>query len=260
MARTRNEWPVRLLALAATAYSALGQAPGKPYEALQQALGLTDVQLWQIQQEKPLAVVNNSPVLAGAQTGFYPARRQAQTRDSLHPAMEDPRQMELLDETQRAKLTAIEKVLDRREMASQAISLGLMKASEWLGTALCHSRIEAARSELDLTEAQVAEFEAIEQAARQPVEQEIWQKMDEHLALLHSGSSEDSPAVVEVMAGIARLQKQFNEIKPPRDLAMAVLDDVQKAKLAEFESTLQLAREAIELRLFYPVRGEVLCN
>ena len=84
--------------------------------------------------------------------------------------------------------------------------------------------------------------------------------MDLHRALLNSGSTEDSPAVAEVMADIATLQKQFDAIKPPRDEALAVLDDSQKAQFAQFERALELAREAIDLRLFYPARGEVLCK
>lgn len=166
----------------------------------------------------------------------------------------------MLDETQRAKLAEIEKVLNRGSMATQAVVRGLMTAGDWPGMPLCPTRIEASRSELNLSDAQVAEFERIEQAARQPVEQQIWQKADLHRALLNSGSREDSPAVVEVMADIAKLQKQFDEIKPPREQVLAVLDDAQKAKLAEFQRALELVREAIELRLFYSVRGEVFCN
>jgi len=174
--------------------------------------------------------------------------------------MEEPRQTDLLDDTQRAKLAEIEKVLGRWEMAHQTVVLGLMKEDEWPGMPLCFSHFEAARSELDLTDVQIAEFERIEQAVRQPVEEEIRRKADYHRALLASGSREDSPAVVEVMADIAKLQRQFDEMKPPRDQGLAVLDDAQKAKLAEFGRTLELAREAIELRLFWAVRGEVLCN
>jgi Spy/CpxP family protein refolding chaperone len=249
---------VCLLACSALAFGVSAQAPGHGYEALQRALGLTDFQVWQLQQKRAPAAANHPPAVASAQRAA--ARRMAQSGDLPRgPAVEDPRQIELLDETQRTKLAGIEKVLDRWEMPRQAVALGLMTAGDWPGMGLCFSRIEAARSELDLTDAQVAEFERIQQAARQPVEQQIWQKMDEHRALLHSGSSEDSPAVVEVMAEITKLQKQLREIRPPRDEALAVLDETQKAKLAEFERTLELAREAIELRLFYAVLGVVDC-
>jgi hypothetical protein len=43
--------------------------------------------------------------------------------------------------------------------------------------------------------------------------------------------------------------RQAAEIGPRRDLALAVLDDAQKALFAEFETALELAREAIELGL-----------
>lgn len=241
------------------AFSASAQAPGERYEALQRALGLTDFQVWQLQQKRSPAAANHAPGLVSAQRSA--ASRPAQSRDLPRgPAIEDPRQMELLDQTQRAKLAEIEKILDRWEMASQTVALGLMKADDWPGMSLCSSRIETSRSELKITDAQVEEFERIEQAARQPVEQQIWQKMDLHVALLNSGSREDSPAVAEVMADIATLQKQFDGIKPPRDEALAVLDDSQRAQFAEFERALQLAREAIELRLFYAIGGEVFCN
>ncbi len=259
--RCAIEWSrrARLVACAAMAFSAFAQAPGQRFEALQQALGLTDFQVWQLQQKRPPAAANHPPGPVSAQRAL--ASRPVQSRDLPRgPAIEDPRQMELLDETQRARLAEIEKVLDRREMATQAVALGLMTADDWPGMRLCRSRIETSRSELNLTDAQVEEFERIEQAARQPVEEEIWQKADLHRALLNSGSRDDSPAVVEVMADIGTLQKQFDEMKPPRDEVLAMLDDSQKASMAEFQRALELAREAIDLRLFYPVRGEVLCK
>ena len=67
--------------------------------------------------------------------------------------------------------------------------------------------------------------------------------------------------------GLSEFQlSQFEELqrvgaRPSRDQSSAVLDDVQKAKLAEFENGLKLADEAIELALIpRPLKGEPLCH
>jgi hypothetical protein len=79
--------------------------------------------------------------------------------------------------------------------------------------------------------------------------------------VLNSGVSADSPTVVQLGSEENNLQAQIGKTRPPHDLALAVLDEAQKAKLAAFETGLQLAREAIELGLIpKPVMGEILCH
>jgi hypothetical protein len=78
--------------------------------------------------------------------------------------------------------------------------------------------------------------------------------------LLNSGASADSPEVVELGLETNELQARTNA-RPPREAVLAILDDDQKAKLAAFETELQVAREAIALGLIpAPVMYEILCH
>ena len=167
------------VAALAVALSLLGQESGKRYDALKQALGLSDAQLSQLQQKRP--------------TG--------------------------LDDSQRAKLAEIKKVWDRWDAAALAIEFGLIDEKQWTGGALCDFypiRSYAYAKELGLSDAQAQQLEQLRQA---------------------SGS------------------------RPRRDAARAVLDETQRAKLGELENQLQLASEAIDLRLIAaPARGEILCH
>jgi hypothetical protein len=164
------------------ALSVLGQESGNHYEALKQALGLSDAQLSQLQQRRPTA----------------------------------------LDDSQRTSLAAIRKVLDRWDAADLALGVGLIDEKLWPAGMLCpfsSVRAYAYAKELGLSDAQVAQLDQLGQTAR------------------------------------------ATHTVPPRDLALAVLDDTQKVKLAEFETALQVANEAIELGLILKRgRPEVLCH
>jgi len=92
---------------AAASLTVLAQVPSSRYEGLNHALGLTDSQVWQLQHRSHAAGI--------------------------------------LNDSQLAKLTAIERVLDRSAMASLAI---------------CYYPIRVYASELDLTDSQVERFRA----------------------------------------------------------------------------------------------------
>jgi hypothetical protein len=69
--------------------------------------------------------------------------------------------------------------------------------------------------------------------------------------------SADSPALVQLGSDIDKLHVLVNT-RPRHDLALAVLDAAQKAKLA---AALELASEAIEIGLNHaPLKGEILCH
>jgi hypothetical protein len=176
---------VKLCALAVLTVplSLLGQESGKRYDALKQALGLSDAQVSQLQQRTPL----------------------------------------VLDDAQRAKLPAIQKVWDRWDAVAFAIQLGLIDEKLWPGgsATLCFYPIRASAyaTELGLSESQLRQLDQLKEAAR----------------ATHS--------------------------RPPRDLALAVLDETQRGKVTAFETALQVANEAIELGLIpRPMHGEVLCH
>ena len=139
--------------------------------------------------------------------------------------MADSLRDRVLDRSQQAKLAAIENVLNRYHAASEAIVLGLISVRQWPGAPLCYYPIRTFASEFGLSDSQVRRFEQLEQSAR------------------------------DLLVG-----KQAADARPRRDLAVAILDDGQRAKLAEFETALQVLNEAIELGLIPdPPKGELLC-
>ena len=106
----------------------LSQESGSRFEALNQALGLSDAQMSQLQQRsKGLAA-----------TG-------------------------MLDDSQRAKLAEIRKVLDRWDAAAFAVELGLITNEQWPGGCLCASRVRGNpySTELGITDAQAQQIERI---------------------------------------------------------------------------------------------------
>jgi|HubBroStandDraft_1064217.scaffolds.fasta_scaffold05283_7 hypothetical protein len=265
MPTPRAVYPCRLganfgLLFGAAASTLLGQGSSKPYEALKDALRLSDYQVMQLQQRSLVAAAVNPPPTGSA------ARR---TTDSMSTTGWIDLQMQnanslrnqVLDDSQQSKLKEIEKVLDRWDAASLAITLGLIAPQRWPGISLCYYPIRSYASELSLSDSQILQLERLQQAARDPLYAQIAEKETHRVALLNSGSSADSAAVVHLISEISELGHQATETRPRRDLALATLDDTQKAKVAAFETALQLASEAIELGLI-PVqpKGEVLCH
>ncbi len=242
------------------ALAVLGQEPGNRYEALKQALGLSDAQLSQLQQMHAAPVARPAPIGGSARVPIYPqspaggfsGRRilPAQNEDSLR----------VLDDSQRTKLAEIKKVLDRWDAAELAIGFGLIREQQWPGGPQC-PRPSAYAAELGLSEFQIRQFDQLRDDAQEPLWAQIREKAAQRMALLDSGLSADSPAAAQLGSDIDKLQAQVVKTGPPHDLALAVLDGAQKAKLAEFETALQAASEAIELGLIpKPAMGEILCH
>ncbi len=115
-----------------------------------------------------------------------------------------------------------------------------------------------------LSDSQVRQLVQLKRAAREPLYAQIKEKEKRRSELLSSGISADSPAVVQLVSDISKLWEQVartSVTRPPRDLALAVLDEAQRAKVAAFETALQLASEAIDLGLIPDTtKGEVLCH
>jgi hypothetical protein len=238
---------------AAISFSALGQLSADRSEALKQVLGLSGSQMWQLQQRRPKMLAMNQTVPLDARRAIYRGSLQKQTADSLRD--------QVLNDSQRAKLAVIQKVLQNWHLASAAIVLGLISPQQWPGGTLCYYPIPTYSSELGLSGSQVRQFEQLQQAAREPLYAQIKEKENNRLELLNSGVSADSPIVVQLVSEIARLRNQVALASPRRDRALAILDDAQKAKLAAFETDLELASQAIELGLIpIPLKGEVLCH
>jgi len=208
------------------AWGVPGQESGDHYEALKQALGLSDAQVSRLQQRSPAA----------------------------------------LDDSQKSKLAVIRKTLDRWDAATVTIGLGLIREQQWPGSTQCMIyQIRAYASfayatELGITPSQIEQFEQIQRAAGEPLWAQVREKDRQRSELLHSGVSKDSPAVVQLGSDIDRLQAQATA-RPRHDLALAVLNAAQRTKLAAFETALQAASEAIDLGLILaPPKGEFLCH
>ncbi len=249
---------VKLCAVTALAVAliVLGQESGGRYDALKQALGLSDAQVSQLQQTPPKAIVRPAPT--GSAVAIYQAGRFSGMPRQLTPSEDSLR---VLDDAQRAKLAVIQKVLDRLGAATLAIEFGLISEQQWPGSAQCPVRYDAYAAEFGLSESQMRQLERLTQAAREPLWAQLRAYDMQRSEVLNSGVSADSPTVVQLGSEENNLQAQIGKTRPPHDLALAVLDEAQKAKLAAFETGLQLAREAIELGLIpKPVMGEILCH
>lgn len=128
----------------------------------------------------------------------------------------------VLDNTQRAILAEIEKPFADLSIRASAITMGLIDETKWGGPGLCPSTNRIIAEAYGLSDAQVREFNRIEYEARQ----------------------------------------QNIHARPRRDVALALLNQSELAKLAEYESNLELGSEAVELHLLAPppVNAEVLCH
>ncbi len=243
----------------AASLSALGQESGSRFAALKSALGLSDAQVSQLQQLPPPATAKPAPAGPGP-AAIYSAR----PRMPILPAQNEDA-LRILDDSQRDKLAAIQKLLDRWEGAV-TIGLGLIEERQWPGGVICviypirtYANLAYA-SELGLTPSQVDQFERIQMDAAAPLWAQVRDKDMQRTALLRSGVSADAPEMVHLGSDINKLQALVNA-RPRHDLALAVLDEPQKAKIAALETTLRAASEAIELNLIpAPRRGEPLCH
>ena len=188
------------------------------------AVRLTKMQMQQLRQEKPQSAIHNP----------------------------------ILDPSQRAKLAEIAEVLNRWRTASEAMVTGLISAGQWPGSSACLPYpMRAFPSEFGLSESQLRELERLQRVAEEPVWVEIREKVKAPSEL----SNPTSPAGVQLAGEISKLSQRLAATRPPRDLALGVLNDAQRAALAVFETAMKLAREAIELKLIpNPAVGEPLCQ
>jgi hypothetical protein len=216
---------VILAVMLSVAFTAPGQESGHRYDALKQALGLSDAQVSQLQQIPPRKMVRPTPSGSQGLVAIYPADRQSAGNFGRGPMQLPPNQdsLRVLDDRQRANLVVIQKVWDRWDAVAFAIQFGLIEEKLWPGGSgtLCYSPIRSNSyvAELRLSDFQIELFEQLQQVA------------------------------------------QGAHTKPRRDQALSVLDDAQRANLAAFETALQVANEAMELQLIpVPLHGEVLCH
>lgn len=178
--------------------------------------------------------------------------------------MSDSQDWQLTPE-QQYKLADISKVLDRFQISARAVALGLIDVRDWPTGWACwfpaRAPVSAFAGEFDLSATQTAQLEKAQGDLRQQNLDQLgamWKRLHE---LRDSGASDGSPKVLELNSEISKLQSQYWEIRPPRDLVLAMLTDTQRAKLAAFQSELELAREALELHLIrLPGLPEILCH
>jgi hypothetical protein len=236
----------RALLFAVAVLNVLAQQSGSLYQALQRALGLSDAQMSRLQQRSPALIAI----------------------DRRNPWESARLQESVLDDAQRAKLAVIQRTSARWDAAAATIGLGLISEQQWPGGVYCliyqvgaYSRFTYA-TELGLSESQIEQFEKIQRDASEPLWAQIRTKEAQAAELLNSGVSANSPAVLQLRSDASKLAALVNA-RPQHDLALAVLDDKQREKLAEFEATVEVAREAIELGLIPEPFGsgaEVLCH
>jgi hypothetical protein len=121
---------MRLLLILVAFVALLGQTSGLRFPALQQAIGISDLQLRQLEQACPTTPIAGYPRVPECTLRF------------LNPA-------------QRAKVSDIAQMANRRDAATEAVSLGLMRSEEWPFVHLCPHPIRAQGSVFGLTEDQI---------------------------------------------------------------------------------------------------------
>jgi hypothetical protein len=205
--------------------------------------------MWQLRQEKAAPVAAGGAA-AGRRPGI-PMTMPMDYSESLRQALQNP----ILDGSQQAKLAEIVKVLDRWDIASEAIVLGLIDVEQWQGSMGCFG-FGPHPSALGVSDLQRQELERI----HEPLKTALAEKGVQRLELrLISGLREDSAAILQIHAEIQELRAKWSH-DPLGSLSLAVLTDAQRAQLAAFELDLKLVREAIELKLIpAPPKGEPLC-
>lgn len=234
---------LRLGPVVATVFGlVVGQQPLGSFEAVRQALGLSDAQVAELQRN-------------------YPRYSRAGRERVVH-FPED------MDDAHRLRLSGIATVLERAGTATMAIDIGLIRQEQWPGGAhsMCHYPFSSYYSspylaDFGITQSQIQQLAALMRVAMEPLWPQVREKAMQRQSLLDSGVSVDSPAVVQLGSDVSSLQAQIST-RPPRDLILSVLSPAQKETLAEFEKELDLAREAIELGLIYDPQlyAEVSCR
>src|SRR5580704_9587811 len=113
----------------AASVSALGQGSGNGFTALKLALGLSDAQVSQLQQMPPPTIAK--PEAGGpGPTAIYSADRRLAGGFSSRIAIQATQNedaLRILDDSQRDKLTAIKKLLDRWDEAAVTVGLGFIE-------------------------------------------------------------------------------------------------------------------------------------
>jgi hypothetical protein len=222
-------------------------------QTLKDALGLTEMQIWQLRQAK-LAVSPPRTAALGRQPGVPTGTNNMEYSASVQGALQNP----ILDASQQAKLREIVNVLDRWRTASEAMAMGLISAAQWPGSSVCLPYpIRTFPTEFDVSDAQLEQWGRLQRAIQEPLWAQIREKAMARSELLDSKSQ----AGIQLDADLSKLNQQLAETRPPRDLLLAILNNAQKARVAVFEADLKLVREAIELKLIpRPEQGEALCQ
>jgi hypothetical protein len=204
-------------------------------------------------------------VLTGQQftDRYAPLIRALTLNDTQITQLQQPnRDHSILDPAQQFKLAEIAKVLQRYQTSAAAVVLGLIDVREWPpgGWPCGLYPIPAYEKEFGLSADQVTQFQQLENTARQPLYEQVSAKQKRHGELMESGGK-DSPEGVALVAEISKLGKQLWDTRPPREAALALLNDEQRAKLTTFQTELDIAREAVELNLIrVPGVPEALCH
>jgi hypothetical protein len=243
--------------------SVWAQAPDTRCAALKDALGLSDSQLRQLQQKSPAEIANQRPMSTDSRGAIrlFPDNVVGIPGGNGRrpfPHEQDPINYGLLDDSQKTKLQeVVAKIWRHPPTARLAIAIELTSAYQWPRFPCPHEIRGNAESDIDLTSFQLLQLQELHQSAGESPRL-IAEKENRRTMLLHSGRGADSQEVIQLDWDIAALREQASR---RRDLALAVLDDSQKVKLAVVEAALQLLSEARELRLIACLGcGEVLCQ
>lgn len=106
----------------------------------------------------------------------------------------------------------------------------------------------ALKQALGLTDAQTQQLQEL-QKNRQTASQTIYRQISDKQRQINealAGPAPDATAIGQLEIEVAQLRKQINSGPPLREQVLGVLNDAQKAKLADLQNALQLQRAANE--------------
>jgi hypothetical protein len=233
---------VNYFPLAAAFSVLLAQTPPNRYQALKDALGLTDEQLAKCTETMPAADAAPSPAADDA------------VNEKVNRILADDQKSRLWEIVNRAyRGTAGE--------ASLAHLMGLIPdAVDWTLCLCGCPPLADVESPLRLSTEQAALVSELEYAAGQRIRDQLMRKQGQRDVWVSLGFDRDSIARLNVEIGqlLGRLRN------PPvrHDLVWLILNERQRAATEELRNNFELARQAVELGLLYRhmAAGEGLCN
>ena len=244
-----------LIAFFAWPLFAFAQDIDRPYELIGQKLSLTEVQMKRLESPRVIAPPSRTDAESRA------ARRSERSRTGDTQDEDFVGARGVLTPSQDAELRLVAGVLERGQAASEAIRLGLISSIEWPGGGQCFDPDPQYETlGLGLTADQIAGLNRMidENRSTVSVSDVRLVRSQRRLRELLDAAIPDAGAIhqerTDLKSERSYARKSF--LEP----AWAILNELQRVRLEAFESELEVASEAVALKLLRAPGGEVFCQ